>query len=99
MNYYKENSTKTNKKNNNERLTAVCRNGGFSAFLETFVLVESSGIFSNFGAESPPLLQAAGRLISPKNKTEFIDDIKRLNPNVEVKFRKKQNETLDITRQ
>ena len=38
-------------------------------------------------------------LISPKNKTEFIDDIKRLNPNVEVKFRKKQNETLDITRQ
>ncbi len=28
-------------------------------------------------------------LISPKNKTEFIDDIKRLNPNVEVKFWKK----------
>jgi hypothetical protein len=25
------------------------------------VLVESSGIFSNFGAENPPLLQAAGR--------------------------------------
>ena len=45
----------------NERATAVCRNGGFSAFLETFVLVESSGIFSNFGAESPPLLQAAKR--------------------------------------
>ena len=42
-------------------ITAVCRNGGFSAFLETFVLVESSGIFSNFGAESPPLLQAAKR--------------------------------------
>lgn len=38
--------------------TAVCKNGGFSAFLETFVLVESSGIFSNFGAEKPPLLQA-----------------------------------------
>jgi len=38
-------------------------------------------------------------LISPKNKTEFIDDIKRLNPNVEVKFRKKQNETLATTRQ
>lgn len=44
-----------------EGITAVCRNGGFSAFLETFVLVESLGIFSNFGAENPPLLQAAGR--------------------------------------
>jgi hypothetical protein len=39
----------------------VCKNGGFSAFLKTFVLVESLGIFSNFGAESPPLLQAANR--------------------------------------
>ena len=44
-----------------DRITAVCRNGGFWDFLETFVLVESSGIFSNFGAESPPLLQAAKR--------------------------------------
>jgi hypothetical protein len=44
-----------------EQLTAVCKNGGFSAFLETFVLAESSGIFSNFGAESPPLRQAAKR--------------------------------------
>ncbi|MBN8567864.1 MAG: hypothetical protein J0M25_14170 [Flavobacteriales bacterium] len=43
------------------RITAVCKNGGFSAFLETFVLIESSGIFSNFGAENPPLLQAAKR--------------------------------------
>ena len=30
-------------------------------FSENFVLVESSVIFSNFGAESPPLLQAAKR--------------------------------------
>ena len=44
-----------------DRITAVCRNGGFSDYLETFVLVESSGIFSNFGAEKQPLLQAAGR--------------------------------------
>ncbi len=44
-----------------EGITAVCRNGGLSAFLETFVLVESSGIFSNFGAKNPPLLQAAKR--------------------------------------
>jgi len=31
-------------KNNTQQ--AVCRNCGFSAFLETFVLVASSGIFS-----------------------------------------------------
>ena len=49
------------KKRKSERTTAVCRNGGFSAFLETFLLVESSGIFSNFGAEKPPLPQAAKR--------------------------------------
>jgi hypothetical protein len=48
-------------KNKNVHTTAVCRNGGFSAFLETFVLVESLGIFSNFSAEKPPLLQAAKR--------------------------------------
>ncbi len=28
-------------------------------------------------------------VISPKHKTEFINDIKRLNPNIEVKFKKK----------
>ena len=37
------------------------QNGGFRDFLETFVLAESSGIFSNFGAEKPPLQQAANR--------------------------------------
>jgi hypothetical protein len=41
-----------------DRITAACRNDWFSVFLETFVLVESSGIFSNFVAESPSLLQA-----------------------------------------
>ena len=44
-----------------EPLTAVCKNGGFSEFLETFVTNQSLGIFSNFSAESPPLLQAAKR--------------------------------------
>jgi membrane protein YdbS with pleckstrin-like domain len=38
-------------------------------------------------------------IISPKHKTEFINDIKRLNPNIEVKLKKKHNETLDTTRQ
>jgi len=28
---------------------------------DTFVVNQSSGIFSNFGAEKPPLRQAAGR--------------------------------------
>ncbi|GEM56702.1 hypothetical protein FB1_29230 [Flavobacterium branchiophilum NBRC 15030 = ATCC 35035] len=34
---------------------------GVSAYLETFVLVESSGIFSDFGAENPQLREAATR--------------------------------------
>ena len=37
------------------------QNGGLCAFLEIFVLAEGSGIFSNFGAEKPPLQQAANR--------------------------------------
>ena len=57
------------KRTNIRHTTAVCRNGGFSAFLETFVLAESLGIFSNFGAESPPLLQAAKRQAVRKPKT------------------------------
>ena len=40
------------KKRKSERTTAVWQYGGFGAFFETFVLVESSGIFNNFGAES-----------------------------------------------
>lgn len=38
-------------------------------------------------------------IISPKHKTEFINDIKKLNPNVEIKFKKKPNETLNFNRQ
>jgi len=34
---------------------------GFSAFLEAFVLNQSLGIFSNFGAESPQPRKALGR--------------------------------------
>lgn len=29
-------------------------------------------------------------IISPKQKTEFINDIKKLNPNVEVKYKQRQ---------
>jgi len=36
------------------------------------VLKQNSGIFSNFGAENPPLLQAAGRCASLyKNEVYF----------------------------
>ena len=38
-------------------------------FSESFVLVESSVIFSNFGAEKPPLLQAANRCTQFHKKT------------------------------
>jgi len=34
-------------------------------------------------------------LISPKQKSEFINEIKRLNPNIEVKYKHKQNEVLN----
>jgi cellobiose-specific phosphotransferase system component IIB len=38
-------------------------------------------------------------IISPKHKFEFINDIKKLNPNVEVKFKKIQDQTFDTKRQ
>jgi hypothetical protein len=41
--------------------TSVLQYGGFSAFLETFVLDESSGIFSSFSAENPPHRKAENR--------------------------------------
>jgi len=36
---------------------------GVSAFLEILVLIESSGIFSNFGAERPQPRKALGRYV------------------------------------
>jgi len=55
-----ENLNITNKKYNCHQ-HAVWQNGGFGAFLERKVLNQSSEIFSKFGAEKPPLRQAAGR--------------------------------------
>jgi len=40
------------KLNNNSTQHAVWQNGGFGAFLERKVFNQSSGIFSNFGAEN-----------------------------------------------
>lgn len=44
------------------------------------MLVESSGIFSNFGAEKPPLLQAAGRqtVILKQNRQNKVKQMKHL---------------------
>ena len=41
---------RNNKKASHQQ--AVWQNGGFGAFLETFVFIESLGIFSIFGAEN-----------------------------------------------
>ncbi len=38
-------------------------------------------------------------IISPKQKQDFIDDILALNPNIEVKFKKKRNQTSNVTKQ
>jgi hypothetical protein len=42
-------------------LTSVLQDCGVSAFLEILVLIESSGIFSNFGAKNPQPRKALGR--------------------------------------
>jgi len=51
---------------------------GFGAFLEGKVLNQSSEIFSNFGAEKPPLRQAAGRwqkiLTSVRAKNKLLEN-------------------------
>jgi hypothetical protein len=44
---------------------------GVSAFLEILVLIESSGIFSNFGAESPQPRKALKRY--SQFKTHYND--------------------------
>jgi len=48
---------------------AVWQNGGFGAFLEGKVLKQSSGIFSNFGAENrhfAKLLDVSGNFAEPQ---------------------------------
>ncbi len=37
-------------------------------------------------------------IISQKQKQDFINDIITLNPNIEVKFKKKRNQTSDVTK-
>jgi len=50
---------------------AVWQNGGFRAFLEGKVLNQSSGFFSNFGAENRHFAKLLGRCASVyKNRTK-----------------------------
>jgi len=51
----------TTDEKNTERLTAVWRNGGFSASYDTFVVGSSAVLRLNFCAKNPPLRQAAKR--------------------------------------
>jgi len=44
-----------------ERITAVWRNGGFSASHDCFIVGSSAVLRLNFCAENPPLRQAAKR--------------------------------------
>ena len=57
----------------NQPPTSVLRYGGLRAFFETKVLNQSSGIFSNFGAENPPHRKAEKRYRQfPYSKTELF---------------------------
>ena len=46
-------------------VTAVWRNGGFSASYDSFVVGSSSVLRLNFCAKNPPLRQAANRYMQP----------------------------------
>ena len=46
-------------------VTAVWRNGGFSASYDSFVVGSSAVLRLNFSAKNPPLRQAANRYKQP----------------------------------
>lgn len=51
--------------NKAQHLTAVWRNGGFSASYDSFVVGSSSVLRFNFCAKNPPLRQAPNRQAHP----------------------------------
>lgn len=61
----------------NQPPTSVLRYGGLRAFFETKVLNQSSGIFSNFGAENPPHRKAENRYViwHQKSRSEIKSTI------------------------
>ncbi len=63
MEQYHISNVTTEKKG--ERLTAVWRNGGFSASYDSLVVGSSAVLRLNFCAKNPPLRQAAKRYRKP----------------------------------
>ena len=53
---------------NGKRITAVWRNGGFSASYDSFVVSSSAVLRLNFCAKNPPQRQAANRYIKLSEK-------------------------------
>jgi len=53
-------------------LTAVWRNGGFSASYDSFVVGSSTVLRLNFCAKNPPLRQAANRYAIPNQQQHYI---------------------------
>jgi hypothetical protein len=55
--------SQSTRKTEGQQLTAVWRNGGFSASVDSFVLGSSAVLRLNFCAKIPPLRQAANRYV------------------------------------
>ena len=63
------------------------RYGGLGAFLETKVLNQSLGIFSNFSAENPPHRKAVSRCASVNRRNRQMEDLNKLREEIEyLKF-------------
>ena len=52
-------------------ITAVWRNGGFSASYDSFVVGSSAVLRFNFCAKNPPLCQAANRYVRATGCADF----------------------------
>ena len=61
-----------------ERITAVWRNGGFSASYDTFVVGSSAVLRLNFCPKNPPLRQAAKRWLQAYLKIAHKIIIKKI---------------------
>ena len=57
--------SETHDRQEGQQLTAVWRNGGFSASYDSFVIGSSAVLRLNFCAKNPPLRQAANRYLQP----------------------------------
>jgi hypothetical protein len=55
----------THDRQERQPITAVWRNGGFSASYDSFVVGSSAVLRLNFCAKNPPLRQAANRYLQP----------------------------------